>query len=79
MLRRALAEQIVVANPVDAVRTEIPAGRTTRTRTALEADQAWSLLKAAEEYDAKTGHYMHPLTSLLLHAERVGTRQEPFA
>jgi integrase len=68
MLRRALAEQIISANPVDAVRTEIPAGRTTRTRTALEADQAWSLLKAAEEYDTQTGHYMHALASLLLHA-----------
>jgi integrase len=68
MLRRALAEQIVVANPVDAVRTEIPVGRRTRTRRALEADQAWSLLRAAEEYDAETGHYMHPLTSVLLYA-----------
>ncbi len=68
MLRRALAEQIVSTNPVDAVRTEIPAGRTTRTRTALESDQAWSLLMAAEEYDAEVGHYMHALASLLLHA-----------
>jgi integrase len=34
----------------------------------LEANQAWSLLEAAEEYDAETGHYMHPLASLLLHA-----------
>ena len=68
MLRRALAEQLISANPVDAVRTEIPAGRPTRTRIALEASQAWALLQAASDYDAETGHYMHPLTSLLLHA-----------
>ena len=68
MLRRALAEQIVAANPVDAIRTEIPAGRTTRTREALESKQARALLEATVEYDAETGHYMHGLTSLLLHA-----------